>query len=90
MVNNLFSEMQKLGFVQSNGMATIPEMKGPGFFPGCIGTINSNINLKDVDVMVLGQDFDTAENYEDLDFLKFVCYYFIAANKSSILSFLKL
>ena len=67
MVNNLFSEMQKLDFVQSNGMATIPEMKGPGFFPGCIGTINHDVNIKDVDVMVLGQDFDSLENYKKID-----------------------
>ena len=67
MVKILFSEMQKLDFVQSNGMATIPEMKGPGFFPGCIGTIKHDVNIKDVDVMVLGQDFDSLENYKKID-----------------------
>ena len=42
-------------------------MKGPGFFPGCIGTINHDVNIKDVDVMVLGQDFDSLENYKKID-----------------------
>ena len=66
MVEALFNEMQKLDFTLSNGMETIPEMKGPGFFPGCIGTINDNVDIKDVDVMVLGQDFDTLENYNNI------------------------
>ena len=66
MIKALFNEMQKLDFFHSNGMETIPKMKGPGFFPGCIGTIDDNVDIKDVDVMVLGQDFDTLANYKKI------------------------
>lgn len=67
MIKALFSEMRKLDFAHSNGMETIPEMKGSGFFPGCIGTVNDNIDIGDADVMVLGQDFDSLENYKKID-----------------------
>lgn len=39
------------------------EIKGIGFFPGGKGTFNNDDTIWDKEVMVLGQDFDTYENY---------------------------
>lgn len=67
---NLFDEAKELDYSHSNGMICVEKMKGPGFFPGCMGTINSVDNLKDLQIMVLGQDFDTAENHKRIDEVK--------------------
>ena len=70
MINTLFNEMRKLDFNQCNGMENIDVMKGPGFFPGCIGTVNNSIDIRNTEVMVLGQDFDTVKNYGNIDPIK--------------------
>lgn len=66
MVQVLFDEMLKLDFTFSNGMKKNCEMKGPGFFPGCIGIISQNVNISEGNVMVLGQDFDTYKKHQEI------------------------
>lgn len=65
-VNELFRKANGLSYDQSNGMISVKEMKGPGFFPGCIGTITADNKLEQFPIMVLGQDFDTEANHRDI------------------------
>jgi uracil-DNA glycosylase len=51
-------------------MIAVEEMRGPGFFPGCTGTIDSKQDIKRIPFMVLGQDFDTAANHQLIDKVK--------------------
>lgn len=63
----LFEEAKKLDYSQSNGMVCVDRMKGPGFFPGCAGTIDNRQNISGLPEMVLGQDFDTEANHKLID-----------------------
>lgn len=65
-IKQLFEQANALEYSHSNGMHPVSEMKGPGFFPGCIGTVRNDISLKALSVMVVGQDFDTAENHKNI------------------------
>ena len=60
-IKELFIKANDLNYDQANGMKKVPVMHGPGFFPGCIGTIEEGIDLNNLPIMVLGQDFDTVE-----------------------------
>lgn len=63
----LFEESKQLNYDHSNGMVKVEEMRGPGFFPGCTGTLDSRTDISDLPVMVLGQDFDTESNHKRID-----------------------
>ena len=66
-LSQLFEESNLLDYDHSNGMIAVEEMRGPGFFPGCTGTIDSRQDITGLRVMVLGQDFDTASNHKLID-----------------------
>lgn len=66
-VSELFQQANALDYTHSNGMHLVSQMKGPGFFPGCIGTIKKDTPLKGLSVMVVGQDFDTEANHKKID-----------------------
>lgn len=66
-LSELFVKSKELDYTQSNGMIPVEEMKGPGFFPGCTGTVDSRQEISGLRVMVLGQDFDTASNHNRID-----------------------
>lgn len=63
----LFRQSKTLNYTHSNGMIPVEEMKDPGFFPGCTGTINSRPDISGLRFMVVGQDFDTAANHQLID-----------------------
>lgn len=67
LLNELFIKANALDYTHSNGMYPISTMKGPGFFPGCIGTIKKNIPLENLAIMLVGQDFDTEANHQKID-----------------------
>ncbi len=69
-VTQVFKKSQELPYNQSNGMIAVTKMRGPGFFPGCTGTINSLEQLDCLPIMVLGQDFDTEKNHCKIDEVK--------------------
>ncbi len=69
-LQELFNDASKLDYGHSNGMTPVEIMRGPGFFPGCTGTINSTFNLEGFPIMILGQDFDTEENHANINVLK--------------------
>jgi hypothetical protein len=66
-VTQLFQQANALDYNLSNGMHPVSEMKGPGFFPGCIGTVKETIPLEGLSIMVVGQDFDTEANHKKID-----------------------
>ena len=66
-LSQLFQESKELNYSHSNGMLPVEEMRGPGFFPGCTGTIDSRQDITGLRVMVLGQDFDTEANHKRID-----------------------
>ena len=66
-LSQLFEASKHLNYAHSNGMLPVEEMRGPGFFPGCTGTIDSRPDITGLRVMVLGQDFDTEANHKCID-----------------------
>lgn len=66
-LSQLFTASKSLNYTHSNGMLPVEEMRGPGFFPGCNGTIESRQDITGLRVMVLGQDFDTEANHKRID-----------------------
>lgn len=66
-LTQLFQKSKTLNYTHSNGMKPVEEMRGPGFFPGCTGTIDSRQDISGLRFMVLGQDFDTATNHQLID-----------------------
>ncbi len=66
-IQELFERANSLNYNDSNGMIKVPKMKGPGFFPGCIGTIEDNVTIDNITTIVLGQDFDTYDNYININ-----------------------
>ena len=66
-LSQLFEASKHLNYAHSNGMLPVEEMRGPGFFPGCTGTIDSRQDITGLRVMVLGQDFDTEANHKRID-----------------------
>ncbi len=69
-IDELFKQANALDYSKANGMLKVSAMRGPGFFPGCIGTVKSVDNLDGFPIMVLGQDFDTKANHDNIDELK--------------------
>ena len=63
----LFEKSKQLNYDKANGMIKVTEMKGPGFFPGCTGTIYSREDISGLSFMVLGQDFDTQANHKQIN-----------------------
>lgn len=66
-LSQLFEESKTLKYNQANGMVKVEEMKGPGFFPGCRGTIDLVEDISGLRILVLGQDFDTKSNHQKID-----------------------
>jgi len=62
----LFEKASQLHYDEFCGMTMVKEMKGPGFFPGCNGLQDNKSDSFDRFVMVVGQDFDTEENYQNI------------------------
>ncbi|MDE3185005.1 MAG: hypothetical protein KGM16_16455 [Bacteroidota bacterium] len=69
-LDELFKASKELNYSQSNGMIKVNEMRGPGFFPGCTGTIDSLENISGLRFMILGQDFDTKANHKEINPIK--------------------
>jgi len=69
-LDELFNASKQLDYDHSNGMVKVGEMKGPGFFPGCTGTIDSIKDISGLRCIVLGQDFDTEANHKEINPVK--------------------
>jgi hypothetical protein len=62
-ISKLFSQLSELQY-PSSMQAVCNEIEGIAFFPVGRGLYNfGDQNLSDKKVMILGQDFDTAENF---------------------------
>lgn len=59
----LFAHARQLHYPDTMQMIA-GEISGLAFFPGGRGTYNNDETLRDKDIMLLGQDFDTEENFE--------------------------
>lgn len=66
-VDELYNQASALDYSKANGMLSVSAMRGPGFFPGCIGTVKPVNNLDGLPIMVLGQDFDTKANHAKIN-----------------------